>query len=296
MGGPAAGWFIAGDTLGGGLGPNWEAVYAPGGAAVMSHDESVRLFGSTGFGLPAFARGGKTKKVAPKPINPWQWWLQNQYDDVAAFAAGLSASDREALMAGTLVIYKRGNGVLYTGRAGLGGNAVSQTAPPPPKTTTTGKGKRRKKGGGRGTSPGAHEEPEPEPASPPLPTLPPTPAPLPVTQIAGDLPAFTGTSSPFAITASQRAAMEARRLAGASADQGQTAASRISGTADSAQLLTIMKGIERQLARLNDRLTAIEETQQNPLAVYGNAYFEAGPSLSAQQDAARASATAYRFG
>jgi hypothetical protein len=292
MGGPAEGWFIAGDSPGGNLGPNWEAVYAPEGAYVLPHDESMRLFGM-GFGLPTFRRGGRAggggKGGKAQGSDQWRKYI-NALPGVAKQHAksvfgDLTKEQIKALVHGDLVFLLGDDGgwwIVDQGETSIPGRKFFR-------------GNEQRSGGGGGG--GQRPEPEPEPAPAPIDLLPPTPAPLPVTQIAGDLPAFTGISSPFAITASQRAAMEAQRLA--LAGSGQNGSARVGQSANGdpiGQLTGAVRSLERQVQRLADRLRDMEEIQQNPLAVYGNAYFEAGPSLSAQQDAARASATAYRFG
>jgi hypothetical protein len=299
-GGPAAGWFIAGDP-----GQHWELIHAPHGASVFSHDESVRMIGGLGGDVPAYAGGrhGKgsghpdRKPVKNVTVQDFSRWLARQSPEVQAIVAEYTASNpargelsngaKMGLMKGTWGVYASGQ-IAPHSAAPSGYPELSTTpltrragkkkkvAPPPPWTPPT----------------------TPPPAPPPVEPVAPIPPP-PLTGIGpepiGDIPvpgasAFGGTSDVTTLLAQSMVAQQAQ------GEDLRRQVADIRAESSTADLAKAVNALRRTIDRLNTRIETLESTSGTTFNSYGTLYAQGSKDLSGSLDVARQNATALRLG
>jgi hypothetical protein len=306
-GGDANGWFIAGDP-----GAHWEAIYAPGGATVLTHQQSVAAFGGGYGGMPAYAKGGKPpplqaqgKRHGKASGHPGKGGAQFSpefrklvYTKLTpgeqAFLKSfkLTGAQKQGLMDGTLAIGTDASGNYAIIDQGQTGYNI---------TFHRGAGKNSHTpdvSGGGAPAPKPKPPPPPPPAALPVPEkLPTTPTPLPTTQIAADLPLFTGESSPFAIEGAARATLEQQQREAVATLEKKVTAQRAEGDQTSG-ITSALRELRRELAELRRSISDIASGggAGNPLQNYGTMYVQGGPDLNTASNAARSASTALRFG
>lgn len=258
LGGPGGGqWIMTGE-----YGP--EAMWAPAGSYIMSAGAT-----SARQGLQGFASGGVPRRDWKRYVEKQPQWLQ---DYMAK--QNYSAQEKEQLLEGT---------------AALAGDPPSvqkvPTADPPVST----KEKRNPDKYNSGDNAPAPTKPKPKPGAPP----PPKPgSPGYIRTYEADR---TGTAADLAVFGQEdtKSAQLERGLSQAVKSRSAAAASTLGSQANTAILADAVRKLERQIARLAEKLNREQNTQ--PLINYGTMYTQSSPGLSAATASARQAATALRL-
>lgn len=267
------------------LGP--EMVWLPNGSYVLNAGSTQGRLDA--WGVQGLAGGGVQSEAGGNA--QWRKWLKKQDTELQRWltqVAGLTHSDKQGLMNGSLVVVGNGPNNWRVVAAGGGGGGGGQSTGPSGEPIGT---------QGPPPTPPPVKPPPPAPSLIPAPPPPPTGevgvTPLPEGVLAGDIPLFGANQQQAALVA-QAALNPASLFASASAGGAPISPVGAGGSDPIGRLAGVISRLERSIVRLEQRLSEIEQASSQGLNNYGTLYLQNGPDPGALESAARASATALR--